>query len=320
MAGRLHLALVPGPWPVSVAGPTRPLPLIAQPHRASGAAALAPLRAGAPRGRAARRASPWAAAALALLPTTLGFWKREYGVSYGYGGAVALIAGLVLLGREPLTLLATVHASVHLLYGVRLIIFLLYRETCVPRFRKMRERIEGRAPSSRLARAPFIVSCAFLYLCMSAPVMLTASAPAIEWRPARVAAWAAVLLALAGLLVAAWGDTHKSLAKARLGDEALVTGGIYRYLRHPNYTGELALWSASTLAGAAAALASFTPARAASLAASLVGLLGIGFVLARATTGLEKRQQEAHGADPRYAPWLQGSWAGVTLRARAEAA
>jgi len=257
------------------------------------------------------------AVAAALGPTMLGFWKREYGVSYGYGGAVALVAGLVLLlprGGPPLTALATVHASIHVLYGLRLSIFLLCRELFVARFREMRERIEARAPPKRLARTPFIVSCSFLYLCMSAPVLLTASVPAVASGAARAAAWGGLLVAALGWFVAAWADTHKSLAKAKLGQQTLVTTGVFRYLRHPNYTGELVLWSASTFTGVVTTLSSFSWYGAAGLLASLLGLMGITFVLSRAATSLEQRQRDAYDDDPAYATWVARSWPGPTLR------
>lgn len=263
--------------------------------------------------RSAAPALPVAAAA-ALGPTLLGFWKREYGVSYGYGVAMALIAALTLLqSGPPLTALAAALAAVHLLYGVRLTLFLLYRETCIPRFREFRERVEERAPSSRLSRTPFIVSCALLYLWMSAPVLLTAGAPEIGCSVGRAASWAGVAAAALGFLVAAVGDAQKSIVKARSGENTLVTTGVFKYLRHPNYTGELLLWSASTFVGMVSTVAHFSWPRLGGAASSLLGLLGIGFVLARAAANLEKRQRETYGDDPAYEEWLKSSWAGVTL-------
>ena len=115
-----------------------------------------------------------------ILPTTLGFYKSEYGVSYGYGTAMAASSYLILssisqsaglpltspfVSTNPaviLTALSTTinnlrtllptslpafHAFATFFYGSRLNLFLLYRELCLPRFRAMRERIEERAKS-----------------------------------------------------------------------------------------------------------------------------------------------------------------------------
>ena len=122
-----------------------------------------------------------AVALVCLLPTLMGYWKSEYGVSYAYGTAVASVAFMVLrsLPKSSVfvfpTSIAACHATAVLFYGIRLNLFLLYRELFVPRFAKMRERIEERAKKrgSRLSRTPFILSCALLYGFMSAPMLVT---------------------------------------------------------------------------------------------------------------------------------------------------
>ena len=75
-----------------------------------------------------------ALAAVSTIPTVLGFWKSEYGVSYA-------ASAMQLANPSPL---AVAHAAVVLAYGARLNVFLLYRELAIPRFRKFRETIEVR--------------------------------------------------------------------------------------------------------------------------------------------------------------------------------
>ena len=183
-----------------------------------------------------------ALAASCTVPTLLGYVKSEWGVSYAYGGATALVGALTL--PHATTAVGRAHALTILLYGARLNVFLLWRELSFERFRKLRERIEDRAVSrgSRLARTPFIASCSFLYFCMTAPLHVTASAPPTAALRACVAASAI------GFFVAAAGDIGKSIVKARRGEDALVA---FPLLRHPNYTGEMLGWLAN--AGAAAA-------------------------------------------------------------------
>jgi len=170
--------------------------------------------------KTAAAAAPDAAAALVLptlprlalvclLPTLLGYYKSEYGVSYGYGTAMAASSYLVLSSianasglpllpgikeaRSAAAILASLgttlknlqsllpaslpafHAFALFFYGTRLDLFLLYRELFLARFRAMRERIEDRAKKqgSRLKRTPFLLSCAFLYFCMMTPLLIT---------------------------------------------------------------------------------------------------------------------------------------------------
>ena len=260
--------------------------------------------------RAAMPALPTLAAACAL-PTCLGFWKTEYGVSYAYGAATATFSALVL--RASSGRLAAAHALCILCYGVRLNCFLLWRELNIERFRKFRETIEERSKASggRLKRTPFVLSCAFLYFCMCSPLLITAKfAPSPTCWPVL----ALIAAGWSGFGIAAIGDTYKSLVKARRGAEHLVTGGIYRFLRHPNYTGEQLLWSANMLSGFAAAICAGPAAvRSASplLAASVIGWAGIMFVLARATSSLEKKQAERYNEFNRY---RKVSWGGLGLK------
>lgn len=332
-----------------------------------------------------------------LLPTLLGYYKSEYGVSYGYGTAVAAASYLVLSSlaaaaglplfpallpalRDSVTLarpltrtslsfhlagvkaslqttvrnlgtllpasLPAFHATSVLFYGLRLDAFLLYRELFLPRFRAMRERIERRAQrqGGRFSRTPFLISCAFLYLCMACPLLVTARTcggvgMGTEWgsmwkamRPSdgpvpilEQSVRLSVILALAGFLLGALGDLNKTIGKALGGEDALVTWGVFRFLRHPNYTGEAIGWTASCLAGFLAVAREAArvgwagggrelwKGMAPYLAMSAMGAVGISFVLATATTGLEYRQKEKYGDTDQYKKWVKRSWVGFKM-------
>lgn len=250
-------------------------------------------------------------AAAAAVPTCLGLWRTGYTVSYGYGGAM-LASGATMLFCGELSLLAKAHAAALVFYGVRLNLFLLYRELTLPEAVHQMKRRDA-SLGERLKRAPVIIGCSLLYYLMAAPLRITALAgPASP-----SAAIAAVAVAFAGFGVAATGDIMKTVVKAREGKDFLVTGGPFRWLRHPNYTGELVGWTASAVAAAIAAAmggASFARRVAPWLVGSLVGWVGIFFVLAgEATAGLEKKQRAKYGGTDKYEQWVQGSWAGPML-------
>mmetsp|Transcript_25061 Transcript_25061/g.84010 ORF Transcript_25061/g.84010 Transcript_25061/m.84010 type:complete len:240 (+) Transcript_25061:3-722(+) len=174
----------------------------------------------------------------------------------------------------------------------------------------MRERVEQRAPAgARAKRLPFCLSCGVLYLCMAAPLAVTATAAAAK--KAAPVLTGLVTLAYAGWLVAALGDLQKTLAKAA--GAKLVTTGLYRRLRHPNYTGEAFLWGASAAVSLVAAAVKPSLATAGWVALSGLGCAGIQFVLAMATGGLERRQAEKYGDLPEYKGWIKGSWSGPML-------
>ena len=83
---------------------------------------------------------------------------------------------------------------------------------------------------------------------MSCPLLLTSSLPQPPVGTMADTTMKAILgIATSGLLCQIFGDTQKSIAKAR--GVSLVTKGLFSVLRHPNYTGEAILWSFSTAAG-----------------------------------------------------------------------
>ena len=322
-------------------------------------------------------------ALVCILPTLLGYYKSEYGVSYGYGTAMAASSALILssianAAALPLlpgikgymslssfqtagvltsitttftnlrTLLPTslpaFHSFALFFYGTRLDLFLFYREVFLARFRAMRERIEERAKKqgNRLKRTPFLLSCAFLYFCMMCPLLITSQmcdGMSMACGPIRFSSGAVpilehalrstVVITLLGFLLGAYGDLNKTIGKAMRGEDALITGGIFRFFRHPNYTGEVIGWVSSCLAGFLAVTLKATKScnagggRGACLSLwksmtpylllSVMGATGISFVLATATTGLEFRQKEKYGDTDEYQKWIKKSWKGFAM-------
>jgi len=324
-------------------------------------------------------------ALVCILPTLLGYYKSEYGVSYGYGTAMAASSALILSSiansvglpllpgiKEALmslksfqtagvasslattlnnlqallpTSLPAFHAFALFFYGTRLNLFLFYREVFLARFRAMRERIEERAKKQggRLKRTPFLLSCAFLYFCMMTPLLITSklchgmsmSGPAVLSLSSGAvpilehALRSTVVIALLGFLLGAFGDLNKTIGKAIQGEDALITGGIFRFFRHPNYTGEVIGWLSSMLSGFLAVILktvklsaeggttggclSLWKSMAPYLLLSVMGATGISFVLATATTGLEFRQKEKYGDTTEYQNWIKKSWVGFKM-------
>jgi len=271
-----------------------------------------------------------------LLPTCLGYYRYEYGVSYGYGTATAATAFLVLraLGSNggAIGTAAKIHAAAVVFYGLRLNFFLLYRELFLERFRKMRETIEdrqrekedGKGLIGRIAnRTPFILGCACMYAGLAAPPLVGAKLIKMGAFPSCDVGMLLYKILVGctwfGFTLGAIGDFTKTLVKSRKGPEHLVTGGVFRIFRHPNYTGEVIGWSSSFLASLVAVLCAngdkitVLKAIAAYVSLGFAGALGIIFVLCAAATKLEKRQSEKYGEMRKYRDWVSSSWAGPTF-------
>ena len=268
--------------------------------------------------------------AACALPPCLGFWKQEYGVSYAYGSSVALGAYWIYSHHGKSSKAACWHAGALIFYGVRLCLFLAARQRISQRIRDGMERIEARAQERgpRWKRTPFLVVCGCLYYGLTAPLLLTTpllaggGAPSQEW----------TMRLLHGLIATSWfgfvfaaaGDLHKTLTKSiRKNEHHLVTGGMFRAIRHPNYTGEIVGWTANAAAAVVAAVAGASAllpkAQVITYAvASVLAAVGMDFILLRATQGLEQRQEEAHGDTKEYQQWKEKSWAGFSFPMQAE--
>jgi protein-S-isoprenylcysteine O-methyltransferase Ste14 len=281
--------------------------------------------------------------ATSLTPTLLGFYKYEYGVSYAYGTATALTAALVLRSllsstvSTPFACMAQLHALAIVFYGIRLNIFLLYRELFLERFRKMRERIEEKQSEKRegggdglinrlTSRAPFVLSCSILYAGLVYPALVSAKMSSSIAAVTTSTNYASLLYKFLvcctwfGFGLGAIGDFNKSLIKGMKGADHLVTGGVFRFFRHPNYTGEMIGWTASFFASIASVFASsnkltsdLLKSLALPLVTGLLSMFGILFVLLAATTNLELKQKEKYGERDDYVQWMNRSWKGFTL-------
>jgi steroid 5-alpha reductase family enzyme len=261
-----------------------------------------------------------------LLPPLLGYYKQEYGVSYGYGFATALSA-LSIMRRFPNSILP-LHAMALVFYGLRLNVFLGARVLLSSRIQEIQTGIEERAVAKGnrwKTRTPFLLSCGFLYYGLMAPLLFTSKLTA-----SMLPSWGKQLLQTLvgiewfGFGLAAFGDFTKTYVKKVKKDEnRLVTGGIFSILRHPNYTGEIIGWTANALCGLVAASlllkeSSITVPLMANLVTMTLGWVGILFVLLRASCNLEAKQKKEHGSDPNYDKWISSTWSGWQLPAKAE--
>ena len=265
-----------------------------------------------------------------IVPPFLGLLKSEWGVSYGYGFAVAFSAMNVLhaataaASAAQLSPIVLFQAAALVFFGLRLNLFLFIRTRLSQRMKEFEKKIEERAMTrgSRLTRIPFILSCGFLYYGLVCPLILTSQLSKAKDVPSLAFNVMKVLVAgqWLGYVVAAIGDLTKSYVKLKNNDENyLVTTGIFSKLRHPNYSCEILAWTCNAICGSIAGAYILRTVRPLSLSiiatmtTATISWMGIVFVLLRATTSLEKRQKENYGDSSKYQQWVSGTWSGWTL-------
>jgi steroid 5-alpha reductase family enzyme len=280
-------------------------------------------------------------------PLLLGLYKKEWTVSLGYGTAVAMTAATLAAPYRHVptgSLLAACHAASLVVYGLRLNVFLMLRNLWSTRIQDTNRRIEERALTQEgrgwrnrfSTRLPFILSCGLLYYGLAIPVwctgkfvvggsLTTTPPPLVEWKQTLLTTLVAIQWL--GFGVAALGDLTKSYVKAKEQDERfLVTSGIFKWWRHPNYTGEIIGWTANALVGLLAiafyllqgrgdhpVVVVSVPELVANIGMLMLGWVGIVFVLLRATTNLETRQATEYGDTDKYRSWKASTWGGWQL-------
>ncbi len=96
-----------------------------------------------------------------------------------------------------------------------------------------------------------------------------------------------------GLAIEALADYQKSRLKS-VNPGAFASGGLYRWVRYPNYLGEITFWFGNFIAGSVACATWWHWAMA------MTGLVCIVLIMLGSTKRLEIKQDERYGSDPRY--------------------
>ncbi|MBK6782385.1 MAG: DUF1295 domain-containing protein [Saprospiraceae bacterium] len=132
-------------------------------------------------------------------------------------------------GLPELILIAMV-----VLWGLRLGGFLLFRILSI----KKDERFDDfRNSKSGFLKFWLLQAFSIWFLSLPFVIGLTTSEKLLLHVPA-------LILFIAGWLLETISDFQKYSFKQRYGKNAIVQTGIYRFVRHPNYTGEIMIWLA----------------------------------------------------------------------------
>lgn len=273
------------------------------------------LRGGTTTAVAAALVGPYAipaATGIAAVAGSLAYIHQAYIFSLSYGLAMAAIGGAILLSSPALVApLLRAHAGLVAAYGVRLFAFLFWRQKLQPGYDGT-ARLKALDKTPPLQRTPIILSTAFFYSLLSAPLLFHAQTAPFAGAAAVVSTLGAGLAGF-GLVYEAVADQQKSFFKmsrrASGQPDELYTGGLFARSRHANYLGELLFWWGSFIAGAPALLAPGVPllTRALHAAAAGLGLAGITFIMLSATRRLESRQAEKYRPSAAYDRYYRSS-------------
>ncbi|MFO0559536.1 MAG: DUF1295 domain-containing protein [Polyangiales bacterium] len=236
---------------------------------------------------------------LALVISSPGFYRVVYFISTGYAFSISAMAiACALLFRGAIPWPVWLQLALLLLYGLRLGTYLIRREVS-PQFARELEEAHRRADKVPAKVRPMIwLSVSVLYVLMFAPAAFNAQLALASTSPNSVVVLAGVAIMAAGLALESIADAQKAAYK-RENPKRFCDVGLYRFVRCPNYLGEITFWLGNLVAGASAYAGPWR------WLASVAGFVCITLIMMGSTKRLEAKQRERYGAREDYQEYIR---------------
>jgi steroid 5-alpha reductase family enzyme len=237
---------------------------------------------------------------LALIISAIGFYRVVYFISIGYAfsiGTMAIITPLRYI--ENLTWASALQNMLLVLWGLRLGIYLVQREFRASYHEKSSSTHQRFAEMAWYIKVLIWVSVSLLYVLMFSPSLfvLTASSATSFWITDLVQIAGLVIMG-GGLVLEAVADKQKSDFKTAF-PRRFCNVGLYRWVRCPNYLGEIIFWVGNWVVGVKAYT---SPLK---WITSLGGLVGIVLIMIGSTRRLERGQDERYADQPKYQEYIR---------------
>jgi len=237
---------------------------------------------------------------LALLVSAVGFTRVVYFVSIGYAFSIvgmSLVDPALLLSH--LTWVSALHCGLMLLWGLRLGVFLVQRELGSSYRAYIKSTDESNAKLSWSVRGGIWLGVSLLYALMFSPCLFVLLSDVGTGEvPASLTELAGLALMAGGLLLESVADRQKSAFKTASPDQ-FCDVGLYRWVRCPNYLGEITFWVGSW----AVALGVYGPAW--QWIASITGLVLLVMIMLSSSRRLEITQGERYGESAEYQEYIR---------------
>ncbi len=238
----------------------------------------------------------WILFGAAMLISAIGFYKYVYFISLGYGFSIAGLGAIMLvMFRDGLSWGTVAACVLFIAYGLRLSGYLLIRELKSASYRnKMKTEIKDGKSMSFFVKCAIWVTCGALYVTQVAPVY---------YRFLNVKTTDKVLIA--GLVIMAFGLVFETVAdiqknsQKKKNPKRFCDKGLYRFVRCPNYLGEMIFWTGVFVSGCNILTG------VGQWVLALLGYLGIIFVMFSGARRLELRQNRTYGKDPEYQKYVK---------------
>ncbi len=245
---------------------------------------------------------------VALVVSSVGFYKYVYFISLGYGFSVATMGvALFIMYADVIGVGTLAMCVLFLIYGCRLGGYLLIREIKSASYRStMKKEIKDGSSMKLIAKISIWVSCALLYALQVSPLLfrlmdakrtLDENYEAVIGGTDVVTIVGAVIMAL-GIILESAADFQKSRAK-KINPSRFCDSGLYKIVRCPNYLGEVLFWTGVFVSGVN------IYANVWQWIAAAVGYICIVYIMFGGARRLELRQNRNYGDDPEYQAYVK---------------
>lgn len=242
---------------------------------------------------------------IALVVSSIGFYKYVYFISLGYGFSIAAMGiGLAVMFWDFIGAGTLIMCGLFLIYGCRLGGYLLVREVKSAAYRnKMKTEIKDGSSMKMIAKVSIWVSCALLYALQVSPLFFRLYHSSRLGEEAL--AGATDMITIVGVVIMAFGiilestaDMQKSKAKQK-NPNRFCDEGLYKIVRCPNYLGEVFFWTGVFVSGMNIYNGAWQ------WAAAATGYVCIVYIMFGGARRLEIRQNKNYGTDPEYREYVK---------------
>ena len=231
-----------------------------------------------------------------LIVCMIGFKKYVWFISLGYGFSISIVGVMLLiLFRDSLDLGYILGAIILICYGLRLGGFLAFRELKSSSYnKKMKKEISDGSHMKFPIKVMLWISCALLYLFMTSPIIYRF----MNQSECDICYYVGLGITVFGILLEALSDLQKSHEKKK-NPNRFVDTGLFKIVRCPNYLGELIIWLGVFVSGVT------TLSGIEQWVISIIGFVGIIYIMFSGARRLELRQDRTYGHDEEYKKYVK---------------
>ena len=251
---------------------------------------------------------------IALVVSSIGFYKYVYFISLGYGFSIAAMGvAMFVMSTDVMSWGTLAMCVLFLVYGCRLGGYLLIREIKSASYRDtMKREIKDGSSMKMIAKVSIWVSCALLYALQVSPLLFRIESfnrlvkteenfskigNCLLVKTDVVTLIGAVIMAL-GIFLESAADMQKSKAK-KLNPSRFCDSGLYKIVRCPNYLGEVLFWTGVFVSGINIYASVWQ------WIAAAFGYICIVYIMFGGARRLELRQNRNYGDDPEYQEYVK---------------